>query len=85
MRLSARLGVATAVTAAALAVGAGPALADAGEPGTTFPEQPSNTEAACLNVTTNPGSGMGGVVGEHISPIAGAITFGLIQDACFGG
>jgi hypothetical protein len=69
-----------------MAVSASPALADAGAPGTTFPEQPgNNAETACVAVTTNPGSGVGGSTEGHISPTAAAITGGLIVDACFGG
>jgi hypothetical protein len=83
MRLSVRLGVGTAVVAAALAVGAGPALADAGAPGTTFPEQPP--PAGCEAVTTNPGTGTGGTSSLHVADIAANIQAGLIVDACFGG
>jgi hypothetical protein len=68
-----------------MGVAASPAFADRGAPGTTFPEQPQNIEAACTAVTTNPGSGAGGAAGDVISPTAGAIVGGLITDACFGG
>jgi hypothetical protein len=83
MRLSIRLGVGTAVVASALALGAGPALADAGAPGTTFPEQPP--PAGCEAVTTNPGTGIGGTSSLHAADIARNIQAGLIVDACFGG
>jgi hypothetical protein len=83
MRRRLRLGVGTAVVAAALAVGAGPALADAGAPGTTFPEQPPL--AGCDAVTTNPGTGTGGTSSLHVADIAANIQAGLIVDACFGG
>ena len=40
-----------------LVAAAGPALADAGTPGTTFPEQPgANVQTACSAVATNPGT-----------------------------
>jgi hypothetical protein len=69
-----------------MAVAASPAWADAGSPGSTFPEQPGdNGQTACATVTTNPGSGAGGAAGDVISPVAGAITTGVITDACFGG
>jgi hypothetical protein len=84
MRLSIRLGVGTAVVAGALALGAGPALADAGAPGTTFPEQPNgNVGTGCTAVTTNPGSGAGGAA--NFSDTALGILGPLITDACFGG
>jgi hypothetical protein len=82
MRLRTRLGVGTAVMAATLALGAGPALADAGAPGTTFPEQPGDSGAtACEAVVTNPGTGMDGHAA--FSPTALAIVGGVITDACF--
>jgi hypothetical protein len=75
--------VATAALAAAAAAGG---LADAGPPGTTFPEQPgSHVANGCSAVTSNPGTGTGGQAGQHFSPTAGAITGGLLADACFGG
>ncbi len=59
-----------------------PVYADAGAPGTTFPEQPGNHLAtACDTVLSNPGTGLG----VPASPTAGAITGGLVADACFGG
>jgi hypothetical protein len=76
-RLSAALAV------AALAVAAAPAGA---APGASFPEQPgTHPQTACAAVTTNPGTGASGRAGQVISPTAGAITTGLIQDACFPG
>jgi hypothetical protein len=79
MRLGLRLGVGTAVVAAALAVGAGPALADAGAPGATFPEQPNgNMASACAALASNPSQG------DHSSDTANAIKLGLVHDACFG-
>jgi hypothetical protein len=74
------------VVGASMAFGASTALADAGAPGTTFPEQPgSHAQTACAAVTTNPGSGMTGQAGQVISPTAGAIVGGLVQDACSDG
>jgi hypothetical protein len=75
------------ITAAALAAASViPALADAGSPGSTFPEQPgSHLQTGCAMVTSNPGTGAGGVVGQHQSPTGAAITSGLLADACFGG
>ena len=85
MRLRTRLGVGTAVVAATLALGGGPALADAGTPGTTFPEQPG-TPPGCAAVTTNPGTGPGGQGVVHfLDTPAGPILTGIIVDACFGG
>jgi hypothetical protein len=64
-----------------MTIGASPALADPGAPGTTFPEQPgTHLQTACTAVTTNPGQGL-----EHDSPTAAGIQTGLIEDACFGG
>ena len=72
------------LAAAFMAVGVSPAFADAGDPGTTFPEQPSD-HGQCTVLTTNPGTGAGGAAGEVVSPTAGAIVSGLLTDACFGG
>lgn len=58
------------------------ALADAGAPGSTFPEQPG-APPACGVVTTNPGTGLGGHAGP--SQTAMQILNGLVADACFGG
>ena len=84
MRRSAiRLGVGTAVVAAALAMGTAPALAARGAPGTTFPEQPNGHVATgCTAIATNPGTSPGGHA--NFSDTAGAITFGLLTDACGG-
>jgi hypothetical protein len=72
------------VAAGFMTIGASPALADAGAPGTTFPEQPgTHGQTACTAVTTNPGTGVGGAAMP--SPTAAAIVTGLLQDACFGG
>jgi hypothetical protein len=74
-----------ALVAAAL-IGVAPTFADAGTPGTTFPEQPgSNVQNACAAVTSNPGTGFGGSAGQNMSATAGAITGALLADACFGG
>jgi hypothetical protein len=70
----------------AVLVGAAPAFADAGPPGTTFPEQPgSHLQGGCNGVTSNPGTGPGGRGMQNMSPTAGQITGGLLADACFGG
>ena len=75
--------ISAALAVAALAIAAAPAGA---APGTSFPEQPgTNPQTACMAVTTNPGSGEGGQAGQVISPTAGAIVAGLIEDACLGG
>jgi hypothetical protein len=74
------------VVGACMTFGAGSALADTGAPGATFPEQPgTHPQTACVAVTTNPGSGATGQAGQVISPTAGAIVAGLVQDACFPG
>jgi hypothetical protein len=60
---------------------AGPALADPGAPGTTFPEQPgSNVQTACaaLESTSN-------ALSAPRSQTAFAITNAVLVDACFGG
>lgn len=73
-------------SAALIAATAGSALADAGPPGTTFPEQPgSHPATACAAVSTNPGTGFGGQFGQNASPTAVAIAAGLFADACTGG
>ncbi len=86
MRQLTRLTVAVFATAALMAATAGIAIADPGAPGSTFPEQPgTNPATACTSVVSNPGTGVDGASGAHISPTAGAITSGLLQDGCFGG
>ena len=81
MRLRIRLGVGTAVVAGVLALGAGPALADAGAPGTTFPEQPTgHEEVGCAQLVSNPSQGS-----VNDSATATGIKQPLIADACFGG
>jgi hypothetical protein len=74
----------TKLTIASVAIGAmsvlsvGPAFADAGAPGTTFPEQPgTHVATACAAVGANTGTG-----GAHMSGTAGGITSGLFADAC---
>ena len=65
------------------AVSATPALADAGSPGSTFPEQPgTHVGNACLTVSTNPGTSPTGAATQHISPTASAIVNGILVDAC---
>jgi hypothetical protein len=87
MRQLKRLIVGIFATAALMTATAAVAFADAGSPGTTFPEQPgTNPATACATVVSNPGTGVdGGASGAHISPTAQAITNGILQDGCFGG
>lgn len=67
-----------AVAALALcAASAAPAFADAGAPGSTFPEQPATPTAACTSVVGHPN-----MAAE--SPTAAAIQMGLYMDACLG-
>jgi hypothetical protein len=75
------------VLALALAAAiAATALADTGPPGSTYPEQPgSHNQKGCAAVISNPGTGVGGQAGQSMSSTAGAITSGLLADACFGG
>ena len=71
--------VVVGVTAAVLA--AAPALADAGTPGTTFPEQPeSNPQMGCEALLANAAA-----LSAPRSQTAFAITNALFDDACFGG
>ncbi len=73
--------VSLAASIALLALPA-PALADAGGPGTTFPEQPgANLANACAAVVAAPAVGGG----TSNNATANAITQGLLADACFGG
>ncbi len=76
--------IASLVVAAALLCAA-PAGADQSAPGTTFPEQPPAPVPGCAAVVSNPGTGVGSVTGAHLSGTAGAITAGLLADACSGG
>ena len=74
------------VTASLIAAGTGVAWADAGPPGSTFPEQPGeNPATACFAVGTNPGSGFGGTAQQNIAPVAGATITGLYGDVCLDG
>jgi hypothetical protein len=62
-------------------VAAGPALADSGAPGTTFPEQPgSQPQTACAALVSKSGA-----LSAPRSETAFAITNGLFGDACFRG
>ena len=74
--------ITTIVVSVVLAtLAAGPALADPGAAGTTFPEQPANhpqTAGAALVSTS-------GALSAPRSETAFAITNGLFGDACFGG
>ena len=72
--------IATIVVSVAMAaLTAGPALADPGTPGTTFPEQPGgNVQTACAAILSS------AAPSAPMSPTAQAITGGLVSDACFG-
>jgi len=77
MRLVTTIGVGIAIAAFAT----GPALADAGAPGATFPEQAgTNPETACAALVSNSST-----LGAPRSATALAITNALFVDACFGG
>jgi hypothetical protein len=81
-----RLIVTISMAGVLLAAVPGTVLADAGNPGGTFPEQPgTNVQGGCTAVTTNPGTGAGGQASQNGSPTASAITTALLTDACFGG
>ena len=69
----AAVGIATVI-----ALSAGPAFADRGAPGTTYPE--NNNTSGCGAVLSAPSAS-----GVHQSGTAHNITLGLIIDACFGG
>jgi hypothetical protein len=72
----------TAIVAsvALAALAAGPALADSGTPGTTFPEQPGGQpQTACAALVSNSGA-----LSAPRSETAFAITNGLFGDACSG-
>ena len=72
---------ATVASCAIAALTAGPALADPGAPGTTFPEQPgSHTQTGCAALVSKSGA-----LSAPRSETAFAITNGLFGDACFGG
>jgi hypothetical protein len=76
-----------AAGAAALALFATPAstaFANAGSPGTTFPEQPgSHTQRGCNALGTNPGTGPGGpALPNALGTPAGRIVIGVYTDAC---
>ena len=72
---------ALAASLAIAALAAGPALADAGAPGTTFPEQPgSHTQNGCGALLSSSRA-----LSTPRSETAYAITNGLFGDACFGG
>ena len=69
------------VTAAVLAGTAGPALADPGQPGTTFPEQPGTAlQGGCDAILTNPNNAF-----ENRADPASSIVTGLTIDACVPG
>ncbi len=69
------------VAAAFMAASASPALADAGAPGETYPEQPgANVQTACVALQSNLETSA-----LHKPSTAFAIGEGLVIDACFGG
>jgi hypothetical protein len=77
MRRTTPILASVAASIAIAALTAGPALADRGAPGTTFPEQPGThlqTGCAAVLASAAPGSPM--------SLRAAAITNGLFADAC---
>jgi hypothetical protein len=81
MRRSTKVALASGALGVMMALGAGPAFADAGAPGSTFPEQPgTNLAGGCTAVIDHVGTGL-----AHQSSTAGAITLGLVLDACLGG
>jgi hypothetical protein len=68
------------VSVAVAAVGASPALANPGAPGTTFPEQPgSNPQAGCAALLSDAAA-----LSAPRSATASTITNGLFGDACLG-
>ncbi len=72
--------LAAAIVTAALFAAApvGSALADAGAPGSTFPEQPgTNPSTGCVRVGANSGTGV-----TNESPTARTITSAIYSDAC---
>jgi hypothetical protein len=73
--------IAICATVAVAAVAAGPAQADPGSPGTTFPEQPgTNNQQSCAAILSNPGA-----TTAPRSLQASKITTNLFVDACLGG
>ena len=76
--------VTTLVTVGLMVLGAGPVLADAGAPGTTFPEQPSGpgVQVACTQLASNAGFPQRST---KPAPVAITITVGVYLDACAGG
>jgi len=66
---------------ALMAATAGPAVADPGAPGATFPEQPGgNLQSGCDAILSNPNNAF-----YNRAPGAAAIVTGLTIDACAGG
>jgi hypothetical protein len=73
-----------AAALALFATAASPAFADAGDPGSTFPEQPGTHPArGCQALFTNPGTGPTGPALPNASGTpAGGIVVGMFIDAC---
>jgi hypothetical protein len=81
MRRWTKVAVASGALGAMMVLGAGPAFADAGAPGSTYPEQPgTNVAGGCAAVVANSGTGI-----ANRSPTALDIALGLVLDACLGG
>jgi hypothetical protein len=77
MRRTTTILASIAASTAIAALTAGPALADRGAPGTTFPEQPgTHVQTACAVLMTS------GAADAPMSPRAFAITSALFPDAC---
>jgi hypothetical protein len=77
MRRTTTILASVAASIAIAALTASPALADRGAPGTTFPEQPgTHVQSGCAAVMAS------AAVGAPLSMRAGAITTGLLTDAC---
>ena len=80
MRRTTTILASVAASIAIAAMTAGPALADRGAPGTTFPEQPgTHVQPGCAAVMTS------GAVDAPMSSRALAITSGIFADACSAG
>jgi hypothetical protein len=78
MRRLTKISIATGALSAMLVLSTGPAFADAGAPGATFPEQPgTHVATACVAVGANTGTGV-----ANMSGIATGITGGVFSDAC---
>jgi hypothetical protein len=78
MRHLTKISIATGALGAMLVLGTGPAFADVGAPGSTFPEQPgSHVATGCAAVGAHTGT-----AAASMSGVAADITSGLFADAC---